>query len=628
MMMIIILSLLAVAVAPVPNAFTVLMQQIGSGTHVASAVEMAAGIAQEKYPKELMESLGNVAAKTKNPCHYERALHRWFRRQAFQELMPPAYTFPLTVYGKTKLSMKRITHSCILPHEWFGILYKFPELFQELMTGGTANLKHFWEQSRETDWYKALPVIGLDANPHETLIPIGHHGDDVGVYGLEKVLVMTWGSVATGLTTLDSRLVFTGVYVKQLVEDVTLNAIHKVFAWSLRCLANGVYPAQDHTGKAFSAEHHPHRFKLATQEDPRIAGGMLGVWAEMRGDWKYLAEALGLAASFATAAKLCHLCQANKHKRRLYYTKTRRDAWSLRRTKLSHRAFVRFQEAKPGHTTGPLYTIPGFHIWRVWVDILHSLDIGILQKLSASTLIELTQKKWQPYTAGNAKTRLLMAHREYCSWCKTNHCDAAPPFDASKWYAKGPYPQLSMKSAKGAQLRAMQYWFFERCDEELRRVPDVHNAIRREMWLSLVRFDVVCRHRLSDQTHPCAGRFLTAAEANRLGEHMEAALDCYNWLAKDAHERDLKLWKLQPQMHMLTHLAYDMAKEVNPRRVHCYADEDMVGRFKKLVNACHPLTAGTKSVLRYMIMISWRWWLMLADKRGVLEFVLGEAHAH
>ena len=619
-MMLLALNIFTVAVAPVPNSFTVLMNMVGGGGHVSESVELAAGIVEENYPKKLMKSLGEIA-KTKYTCHYERALHRWFKRQAFETLVPQSYEFPLTVYGKTKLSMKRITHSCFLPHEWFGVLYNAPELFEELGTGGAANLRHFWEQSRETDWYKRLPVIGLDANPPETLIPLGHHGDDVGVYGNEKVLVMTWGSVATGLTTLDSRLVFTGIYVKQLVEDVTLNEIHRVFAWSFRCLANGVYPTHDHRGTPFSEEYHPHRFALATQEDPLIAGGCLGVWAEMRGDWKYLAQALGLVASFATGARLCHLCKAIKVKQRHYYTKTRRDAYSLRRTRFSHRAFVRFQESQAGHTTGPLYTIPGFHIWRVWVDPLHSLDLGILQKLTASTLIELRRRRNHPYTGPTGKVRLLQAHRDYSEWCGRHGCEAAPPFDASKWY-KGVYPEMSMKSAKGAQLRAMQYWLFEKCNEELRRDPNVHNGIRMVLWRSLVRFDVICREQLMDRTHPCAGRFLTAENANRLAEYMEAALDCYVWLANEALEQGERLWRLQPQMHMLTHLAYDMAQEANPRRVHCYADEDMVGKFKKLVAACHPRTAGSKAVLRYMIMIAWRWWLRLAEARGVLEFVL------
>ena len=41
--------------------------------------------------------------------------------------------------------------------------------------------------------------------------------------------------------------------------------------------------------------------------------------------------------------------------------------------------------------------------------------------------------------------------------------------------------------------------------------------------------------------------------------------------------------------------------------------------FKRLVIACHPPTAGKISVLRYSIMISFRWWLRLADVRGVLD---------
>ena len=132
-MMLLALTSLAMAVAPDPGSiFTNLMNCIGSGTHVTQTVEMAAGIAKGKFPKDLMNSLGAVASKNKCPRNYERALHRWFRRQAFAQLVPEPYSFPLTVYGKTKISMKRIMHACILPHEWFGLLCKFPELFTDL----------------------------------------------------------------------------------------------------------------------------------------------------------------------------------------------------------------------------------------------------------------------------------------------------------------------------------------------------------------------------------------------------------------------------------------------------------------------------------------------------------------
>ena len=64
---------------------------------------------------------------------------------------------------------------------------------------------------------------------------------------------------------------------------------------------------------------------------------------------------------------------------------------------------------------------------------------------------------------------------------------------------------------------------------------------------------------------------------------MERALTCYNWLAVEAHRVSRRLWKIVPKFHLLTHSAYDQAKVANPRHVHCYADEDMVGSIKKIV---------------------------------------------
>ena len=49
----------------------------------------------------------------------------------------------MRIAGPTKLTVKRVVHAAVLPHEWFGAIYKFPELFRELMTGGDDNLRLF-----------------------------------------------------------------------------------------------------------------------------------------------------------------------------------------------------------------------------------------------------------------------------------------------------------------------------------------------------------------------------------------------------------------------------------------------------------------------------------------------------
>ena len=595
----------------VEDAAVELLCSIGSGGRVQPTLQMANAFAQGRYDPSLLNSLSEIVEKTTREDNLERALHRWTRRQWWSKLLPEPYNFPLLVQGPTKLKVKRIIHACLLPHEWFGALYKFPELFHELMTGGDDNLRFFWEHSKGTDWYERHPVVGTV--PPEMLVPIGMHGDDVGVYTLDKVRVVTWGSVATSLKVLDTRLIFTGVYDKHLLPEVTMEEIFRVLTWSLKALALGVYPDEDHTGRKFSKTHHPWRFNMRGKE---IAGGYVGAWSEMRGDWKFLVEALGLFASFSTAKHLCHLCKANRVKRRHLYTNTRRNAL-LRRSKRTHAQVKQILKDTPGTHVGALWDIPGFHIWRVWVDALHALDLGILQKLSASTILELTERLREPYAGPTKEQRVRQAYADYREWCRSNKQPAGPIFDTTKWFSKGRYPEIPMKQAKGAIMRTMQYWLLSKCQDEAARVPTVHNLMRRELWANLVRFDLICRERAKHCRPACAGRYFSPEEKEAISSSIEQAMDFYVCLANEALENDRYLWKLQPQMHMITHMAYDMSPEANPRRVQCYADEDMVGRFKKLVVACHSLTAGRRAVLRYIILVGLRWWSRLATLRGL-----------
>ena len=114
-----------------------------------------------------------------------------------------------------------------------------------------------------------------------------------------------------------------------------------------------------------------------------------------------------------------------------------------------------------------------------------------------------------------------------------------------------------------------------------------------------------------------AGRKPTDDEAQGMAKAMETALLCYNWLSTEAHRANLRLWKIVPKFHLITHCAYDQAKVTNPRWVHCYKDEDMVGKVKKIVLACHGKTAGNRVLDRYRVFFGIRWYEELASARGV-----------
>ncbi len=73
-----------------------------------------------------------------------------------------------------------------------------------------------------------------------------------------------------------------------------LTKLYKVLAWSLSSLAAGIWPACDEEGRKFSPDFHPHRAAMAGRS---LADGFRGALLEVRGDWKFLREALCLRLS-------------------------------------------------------------------------------------------------------------------------------------------------------------------------------------------------------------------------------------------------------------------------------------------------------------------------------------------
>ena len=92
---------------------------------------------------------------------------------------------------------------------------------------------------------------------------------------------------------------------------------------------------------------------------------------------------------------------------------------------------------------------------------------------------------------------------------------------------------------------------------------------------------------------------------------MEEALTCQNALCSEAVEAGRAMWHELPKNHMASHIAYDFVKEINPRSVHNYPDEDMVGRMKRIMSTCHGATAARSGMQRYIILAGARWWMQL-----------------
>jgi hypothetical protein len=330
-------------------------------------------------PMDVLE-LANLSPGTS----FERDLHRWAKKKAWSRFIPEIYEFSLPLaHGSGK-------HHALLPHELFHSIWsEAPELFKYLFYGSDEELLQWWSDAAsvpDNTWYQYHPVIQeVEASRR---IPFGIHGDDASMRGSESILVVSWGSVVRKMPTIESRLVFSMLKLRHILkdpQDSTMTEFYKVFVWSLQALSSGEFPSCDHNGVPFSNTYHPQRYAKYLSGEA-IAGGWVGAFAEMRGDWKFLRESLHLQNHYGTDG-VCHLCRAHKRIQRLMYTSCQLDAHH-RRTIV--KAWDWWYMMTCALLVSPLLYIPGFNVFRVIGDFLHLLDLGLYQHAVASAMWQLT----------------------------------------------------------------------------------------------------------------------------------------------------------------------------------------------------------------------------------------------
>jgi hypothetical protein len=545
----------------------------------------------------------------------ERQLHRWTRRQWWGSLLPPLYAFPMK-----KPRVMRQDHYALLPHEVFAHVYSQAHDLFMVLFGSREVLASWWAAAATSDTLGQLPP---EAERSHT-VPIGMHGDDAGVHSVKKVLVVTWGSLAGPRATLDSRILFSMIRdgelkadgVAEAGEEVdedaaeapayihdpenTLAAFYRVLVWSCNALSAGIHPSCDENGRAFGPGHHPER---AAKAGTLLAGGFRCRWMEMRGDWKFLREALLLRQHYGSNS-VCHWCAAEKAVGPNVFTDYRQVA-PLRATRLSSAAWITRARASP--PVSPLLDIVGFDHRRVRFDPMHTLDLGVYQVAVPSALVELCTRGGH-FDGANVSARLAAATASYRAWVRrTRVPDKATPFSKA-WIsaAAGQYPSISQQQAKAGALRSLIYWMHEVCVAAATVEPCTHTEVRAAMFECFVGADKVMRR---------SDRWMSRATGRAVADHIERALLCYNALSCEAAAAGELRWPVLPKHHALTHIGFDHGG-ANPRASHCYGDEDMVGRMKRTYSACHGSTAPLRGLQRYSMLTSLRWQHLIGVERS------------
>ena len=191
----------------------------------------------------------------------------------------------------------------------------------------------------------------------------------------------------------------------------------------------------------------------------------------------------------------------------------------------------------------------------------------------------------QSFPGSTVAARCKAATQEYAEWCRANSIFPRVKAITEAWVSppKGKPLMLSQSHAKAAALRHMVPWLISLC--EARADESEEATLRLTLLRELHAMDQVWSSALPR-------RFLGSEEAARAAGHCEQALETLRVLQLPGR------WRLVPKCHALTHIAYDSVL-TNPRVVHCYQDEDFVGRAKRIWGNCHAAQAELRAVQRY-----------------------------
>ncbi len=560
------------------------------------SVAAAANLAVARVAEGGADSNTEALASCKG-SQAERDLHSWVQQQPWRGVLPQLYGFeaPMMKRGHRVAGIAY----CLLPHEVFGSLSAHaPMVFQELF-GAPEDREHYWQQMARTAEQVATGPralehkLWLEGHPSQwakpcNRIPLGMHGDGGQMHGGEKVMVVSWGGLCRKGSTLDTRLLFT--VLKDSEQDheghATLYKAFQVLAWSFKALVTGVYPAHDEQGQVFGPGHDPARAAMAGK--PLALGNLCGAWCELRGDWQFLREALNLKHHYG-AREMCHLCAAQNSPGNLSYENFS-AAGVLRTTLVGPRdhGWVQWEAKEPA---SPLLEIPGFSIWRCNFDLMHTLELGLLQRVIPAALqglMGLVSRAEASVWPGRSKAaRCVAATEAYHSWVRARGVGASTRVKkiTPRWVS-GQWPVISQEHAKAAALRAMLPWVVELSGS---RAAASHMAqLRHKCLRGLAAMDAVYAQQ---------PRLLSCSQEETASAHCLSALAALAELTRLSPEGP---WRLIPKAHALMHIACDSCMG-NPRVAHCYQDEDFIGRVKRLYVACHGKTAPQRALQRYAL---------------------------
>ena len=465
---------------------------------------------------------------------------------------------------------KRTPHPFLLPHEFFSSFFsERPTQFSDAMAGPAGACAEFWKGIKHTDFVKRHPQLPRAA--WGRTIPLGMHGDGASFSHHDSLYTFSWNSLLGVGTTTQKRFVFTVVKKSDMVVG-TLDAIFKVFAWSVNALLSGDTPSQDADGRRLDGGGRP------------LADGWRGALCQIRGDWAFYKEVFDFP-QWSAAERMCFLCRASSKIRALAWTNCGPEA-GWRSTRWSHETYIEFLRGAGLAIPVLLWLVIGFRLECVMVDVLHTVDQGIASHIVGNVLWYMAVVKGV-LGGETIATKVELLDKHLNAWYKANKCSSKIQGKLSHQRLRSTdgWPKLKAKAAATRHLAKYALHLaqtFASADER----PIV------AVCQLLTRFYEILESE---------SMFLGAAaraELPRLGQQLAVI---YSGLASRAAANLVKAWKMTPKMHLFLHLCeWQSLDHGNPRYYWTYADEDLAGLMAEVAESCHPRTMAASALFKWL----------------------------
>ena len=367
----------------------------------------------------------------------------------------------------------------------------------------------------------------------------------------------------------------------------------------MRCLLAGVAPQSRHDGSPFTPYDEQNRTR-ASSAIPRAG------LAQVRGDWEALAQFFSLRSY--SSDFFCWQCNATKSEGPYCYRNFSVHA-PHRQTLISHRDYIE-NCALEGGEPCYLFQCPGFELWMLVVDSMHSADLGCFgDALGSLFFLEITNRAKYPSMAEGMKSLNVQLDAFYRANPRFSRTKITPLALQQVIARKPGYPFLKGKAAQVRQLAefglilALKHQNGWVAENGVVHAPFAFSAKHRlhghtaeHLRLQVELFQSMCGYTRS-----------LAAETfdeDMCRESMLGFLDTLStlntlWrrgLVVDSAKYKSAPYHLRRKAHMLQHLVLDHIPVFGcPTLFWCYRDEDFVGAVKAICAKCkHPATLESK----------------------------------